>query len=109
MDFLGPSLVCINYKPHATCPSDLSMAQDSFNINDYVQVMSSKTRSFNLSKLVFTSQPTNNHLNFIYFNQVVKLWNALSELGINCSTYTTPEIVSQGLFINKIYSDLAMQ
>ena len=42
--------------------------------------------NFSLQTEVFIlPQSTNNHFNFIYFNRVVKLWNALPEMDIELS------------------------
>lgn len=58
--------------------SCIKYPQEHFNIFNYVQFVASKTRHSSCFKLkCLLPQSTSNHLNFIYFNRVVKLWNAL--------------------------------
>ena len=60
-----------------------------FNIHDYVQFISSNTRSSSSSKLKCTlSRSSNNHINFFYFNRVVKLWNTLPIIDLSLSFLT---------------------
>ena len=58
--------------------SCIKYPQEHFNIFNHVQFVASKTRHSSCFKLkCLLPQSTSNHLNFIYFNRVVKLWNAL--------------------------------
>ena len=64
----------------------LTYPQEHFDIFEYIQFVSSTTLSSSHSKLkCLLPQSTNNHLNFIYFNQVVKLWNALPKMDLELS------------------------
>ena len=66
----------------------LKFPQEHFDIFQYVQFVSSTTRSSSHSKLkCLLPQSSNNHLNFIYFNRVVKLWNALPEMDLELSIF----------------------
>ena len=63
-----------------------NVPQEHFDIFEYIQFVSSTTRSSFYSKLkCLLPQSTNNHFNFIYFNRVVKLWNALPEMDLELS------------------------
>ena len=63
--------------------------QDHFNIFQYVQFLSSNSRSSSHSKLKCSlpSSSTNN-LRFIYANRVVRIWNALPVIDIDLSIPT---------------------
>ena len=66
-------------------------SQDHFDIFHYVQFSSSSTRASHLHKLQCTSSTQfspNNHLNFFYFNRVIKLWNALPVIDLQQSVST---------------------
>ena len=64
----------------------LKYPQEHFDVFQYIQFVSSTTRSSSHSKLkCLLPQSTNNHFNFIYFNRVVKLWNALPEMDLELS------------------------
>ena len=60
--------------------------QSHFDIFKFIQFVSSSTRSsthIKLKSLIPIS--SNTHLNFLYFNRVVKLWNALPVIDITLS------------------------
>ena len=61
----------------------LKYPKEHFDIFQYVQFVSSTTTSSSHSKLkCLLPQSFNTDLNFIYFNRVVKLWNALSDMDL---------------------------
>ena len=70
-----------------------------FNIHNYVQFISSNTRSSSSPKLKCTlSRSSNNQINFFYFNRVVKLWNTLPIISI--LTIKKIKIISLGTSFN---------
>ena len=70
-----------------------------FNIHNYVQFISSNTRSSSSPKLKCTlSRSSNNQINFFYFNRVVKLWNTLPI--ISFLTIKKIKIISLGTSFN---------
>ena len=68
----------------------LQSPSDHFNIFDFIDFISNSTRSSSNSKLkCLLPQSPNNHINFLYFRRVVRLWNALPVIDLTQSISTT--------------------
>ena len=60
--------------------------EEHFNIFFFGKFTTNRTRSSSNCKLkCILPQSSNNHLNFVFFNHVVKLWNALPIIDLHLS------------------------
>ena len=63
-------------------------SQNLFNLFNYLQFLSSSTRSSHSKLKCIVPSSKNNHLNFTYFNRFTKLWNTLPIIDLKLSTST---------------------
>ena len=62
------------------------VSEEHFNIFSLVKFTTNRTRSSSNCKLkCILPKSSNNHLKFVFFNRVVKLWNALPIIDLHLS------------------------